>query len=49
MDYRVGGGIRAAPFFFTTDEEIDALFGAIDEALSTGSWREHSARRNVVT
>ncbi|HEX5577574.1 MAG TPA: aminotransferase class V-fold PLP-dependent enzyme, partial [Gemmatimonadaceae bacterium] len=49
VDYRVGAGIRAAPFFFTTDDEIDSLFGAIDEALSTGSWREHSARRNVVT
>jgi kynureninase len=49
VDYRVGAGIRAAPFFFTTDEEIDALFGAIDETLSTGSWREHSDRRNIVT
>ena len=49
VDFRVGAGIRAAPFFFTTDEEIDALFGAIDEALSSGSWREHSATRNVVT
>ena len=49
VDYRVGAGIRAAPFFFTTDEEIDALFRAIDDSLATGSWREHSARRNVVT
>ncbi len=49
VDYRVGAGIRAAPFFFNTDEEIDSLIEAIDETLKSGSWRAHSARRTVVT
>jgi kynureninase len=49
VDYRVGAGIRAAPFFFNTDEEIDLLVGTIDEALRTSEWEKYSARRTVVT
>jgi kynureninase len=49
VDYRVGAGIRAAPFFFNTDEEIESLIAAIDETLETGSWRARSARKTVVT
>jgi kynureninase len=49
VDYRVGAGIRAAPFFFNTDEEIDLLVGTIDEALRTSEWEKYSASRTVVT
>jgi kynureninase len=49
VDYRVGAGIRAAPFFFNTDEEIDGLIGAIDEALATSSWKRFDKRISVVT
>ena len=49
VDYRVGAGIRAAPFFFTTDEEIDTLVGSIDEALRTEEWQKFTARNTVVT
>ncbi len=49
VDYRVGAGIRAAPFFFNTDDEVDDLIGAIDEALATESWRAYTARKTVVT
>jgi kynureninase len=49
VDYRVGAGIRAAPFFFNTDEEVDALFDAIDTALRTSSWEKYSSLRPVVT
>jgi kynureninase len=49
VDYRVGAGIRAAPFFFNTDEEVESLVAAIDESLETGSWRAFSAQRGVVT
>ncbi len=49
VDYRAGAGIRAAPFFFTTDEEIDSLIGAIDEAFESGSWRDFTSHRPVVT
>jgi kynureninase len=49
VDYRVGAGIRAAPFFFNTDEEIDLLVGTIDEALTTSEWEKYSSSRAVVT
>jgi kynureninase len=49
VDYRVGAGIRAAPFFFTTDEEIETLVGSIDEALRTAEWQKFTARNAVVT
>jgi kynureninase len=49
VDYRIGAGIRAAPFFFNTDEEVEALVEAIDEAVATESWRAHTARKAVVT
>ncbi|HUQ46964.1 MAG TPA: aminotransferase class V-fold PLP-dependent enzyme [Gemmatimonadaceae bacterium] len=49
VDYRVGAGIRVAPFFFTRDDEIDTLVAAIDEALETESWREYSSKASVVT
>ena len=49
VDYRVGAGIRVAPFFFTRDDELDTLIGAIDEALETSSWERFTERRAVVT
>jgi kynureninase len=49
VDYRVGAGIRAAPYFFNTDDEVDALFDGIEEALRTSSWEKFSERRTVVT
>jgi len=49
VDYRVGAGIRAAPFFFNTDEEIDLLVGTIDEALTSSEWEKYSASRSLVT
>ncbi len=49
VDYRVGAGIRVAPFFFTRDDELDTLIGSIDEALETSSWEEFSGRAAVVT
>ena len=49
VDYRVGAGIRVAPFFFTRDDELDTLMGAIDEALETSSWERFHERTTVVT
>jgi kynureninase len=39
VDYRPGCGIRVGPHFYSTDADIDALFGAIDalRAKLTGS------------
>lgn len=49
IDYRPGAGIRVAPHFYTTDDEIEAAVGHIDEILATGAWRRHAGRRGVVT
>jgi len=49
IDYRVGAGIRVAPFFFTSDDEIELVIDTIDDALRTGAWVEFSAGHPVVT
>jgi kynureninase len=49
IDYRPGAGIRVAPHFYTSDEELDAAVVAIDEILETGAWERHAGRRAVVT
>ena len=49
IDYRPGAGIRVAPHFYTSDDEVDAAVAAIDEVLATGAWREYAARATVVT
>jgi kynureninase len=49
VDYRVGAGIRAAPFFFNTDEEVEGLVAAIDEILADSSWKKFERHRGVVT
>ncbi len=49
VDYRVGAGIRAAPFFFTADEEIESLIAAIDESIEAGSWKNFTSHRPTVT
>ncbi len=49
IDYRPGAGIRVAPHFYTSDEELERAVAMIDEALETGRWQEFSAHRSVVT
>lgn len=49
VDFRPGAGIRIAPHFYTSDDELEAAVAAIDTALSSGEWRQFSDRRNVVT
>lgn len=49
VDYRVGAGIRAAPFFFNTDDEVGSLIGAIDEALASSAYEKFSDLNTVVT
>jgi kynureninase len=49
VDYRPGAGIRVAPHFYTSDEELDAAVGAIDETLASEAWRQFSGRSSVVT
>ena len=49
VDYRPGAGIRVAPHFYTSDDELDAAVGAIDEILAKGEWKKYTHERFVVT
>jgi kynureninase len=49
VDYRPEAGIRIAPHFYTSDDELEAVVAAIDEILRTGAWTAHANRRSVVT
>jgi kynureninase len=49
VDYRPGAGIRVAPHFYTSDEELERAVATIDECLTTGAWRQFGDRSSVVT
>ena len=49
VDYRPGAGIRIAPHFYTSDEELETAIAGIDDALSSGAWREFERHQSVVT
>lgn len=49
IDYREGAGIRAAPHFYTTDEETRAVIDGIVEILADGSWKPYAEQRAFVT
>jgi kynureninase len=49
VDYRPGAGIRVAPHFYTSDAELDAAVGAIDEILAKDEWKRYSGEAPVVT
>ena len=44
VDYRPGAGVRFAPHFYTTDEEVERVVAMIDDMLATGEWQAHSGR-----
>ena len=49
VDYRPGAGIRVAPHFYTTDEELDAAVHEIDTILAKDEWTKYSGEKHVVT
>jgi len=49
VDYRVGAGIRIAPHFFTSEEELELAVSEIETALESGSWQRFSEKIAVVT
>lgn len=49
VDFRVGAGIRIAPHFYTTDEEIIGCVEAIDHCIESGEWKKFSGTTSVVT
>ncbi len=49
IDYREGAGIRIAPHFYNSDDEIRQTMQAIADILEDGSWQKHAANRSFVT
>lgn len=49
VDYRANAGIRIAPHFYNSDEEIVRVVQAIQDIIADGSWRRHTTNRSFVT
>lgn len=49
VDYREGAGIRVAPHFYNSDDEIRQALAAIAAVLDDGSWRQHAQGHDFVT
>ncbi|MBI5666424.1 MAG: aminotransferase class V-fold PLP-dependent enzyme [Chloroflexi bacterium] len=49
IDYREGAGIRIAPHFYNSDDEIRQVMAAIAAILDDGSWQQHAKGRSFVT
>jgi kynureninase len=49
IDYRPGAGIRVAPHFYTSDDEVERVVGEIDDILRTGAWQGFVGRESTVT
>lgn len=49
VDYRPDAGIRIAPHFYTTDDEVEEVVREIGAILETGRWRAFEGTRRAVT
>ncbi len=49
VDYRPGAGIRVAPHFYTSDDELEAAVALIDDILAQERWRRYTDTVHVVT
>lgn len=49
VDFRPNAGIRVAPHFYTRDDELDTVVAMMDEALTTGRWRDFQPRGGAST
>ncbi|MBC7791717.1 MAG: aminotransferase class V-fold PLP-dependent enzyme [Anaerolineae bacterium] len=49
VDYRPEAGIRIAPHFYNSDDELESAVAAIDAALESGAWRQYEGKAAVVT
>ena len=49
VDYRPNAGIRVAPHFYTTDDELQRAVEMIDGILREEAWKEFEANPSVVT
>jgi kynureninase len=49
VDYRPDAGIRIAPHFYTSDDELEHVVTAMDEILEREEWRKFEGEGAVVT
>lgn len=49
IDYREGAGIRIAPHFYNSDQEVQQVMETIAEIIADGSWKPHAKDRAFVT
>jgi kynureninase len=49
IDYRPRAGIRVAPHFYTTDDEVERVAAEVDEILETGAWKKFEGVHPRVT
>ncbi len=49
IDFRPGAGIRIAPHFYTTDDELATCVSAIDDILTSGRWQRFAGVTSTVT
>ena len=49
VDYRPNAGIRVAPHFYTSDDELERAVEMIDDILRTEAWKPFESKRGVVT
>jgi kynureninase len=49
VDYRPNAGIRVAPHFYTSDEELTRAVDMIDDIIRDGSWKTFEDKRGTVT
>jgi kynureninase len=49
IDYRPGAGIRVAPHFYTTDDEVERVVAETADILESGAWTQFAGSRPKVT
>ena len=49
IDYRPGAGIRVAPHFYTTDDEVERVVAEIGAILAGGAWQAFEGAKPRVT
>jgi kynureninase len=49
IDYRPGAGIRVAPHFYTTDDEVERAVAETAAIIESGAWKPFEGSRPTVT
>ncbi|NDJ52845.1 MAG: aminotransferase class V-fold PLP-dependent enzyme [Chloroflexi bacterium] len=49
VDFRKGAGIRIAPHFYNSDDEVRSALENIADILETEAWKAHADQRDFVT